>query len=123
MNENREPTLEDLGLDQPVVVTNKISIEQLQRASDAEREMPSQAAYLKPKRNIALDVIAGLVAFVLPGVGHLLKSRGIAAALWFFAALGSFVLAIIFPLFWLLLLIIVVANVISAVVATPQHDI
>lgn len=116
--DGNEPSLEDLGLDVPAKISNKISIERLQRESEFEVAMARPTASNVPQsRNVALDVMAGLLSFVLPGAGHLVKGRIGVGLAWFMAAVLVGVLTVFVPPSVVLLIVVWVACIASAVIA------
>ncbi len=114
-----EPTLEELGLDAPAKISDKISIERLQRESEYEREMSRQVS-TAVARNYKLDLMAGVLALIVPGLGHQIKGQGMDGAFWFLAFLATLALSTVSILFLIVYLIVVIANVISAIEAKPK---
>ena len=102
-------------------MSNKISIERLQRESEVEQEIFSRPVPTK-KRSTGLDVAAGLVSFVMPGVGHVIKGKGLTGAVWFFSAISLVVLTLLWPLFAIALALLVLSSVVSAATADPVEN-
>mgnify|MGYP000314195923 CR=1 FL=1 len=93
--DHKQPTLEELGLDEPARISSKISIERLQRESEIELMQPTREISSSRQRNIAIDIAAMLLSFFLPGAGHALKGKWLVGAIWFAAVLGGY-----FLFFW-----------------------
>lgn len=96
-----EPSLEDLGLNEPAKPSGKISIESLQRQSDFEVATSRPPVISRPAaRSVGQDIAAALLTVVLPGVGHGIKGHWGLGLLWFVGVVGSFFLSI-----WLVLIV------------------
>lgn len=75
MNEKKQPSLQDLGLDAPIQPSKKISISELQRQSEFEREQPQQPrVVIQPKKKswvmpafFCVIGLALLVRFIVGG--------------------------------------------------------
>lgn len=94
-----KPSLADLGLDAPAPpksTSQKISIADLQRESEFERSQP-QIVHIHhgSSHNIALDIVAVILAIVFPGAGHLIRGKFFAAAMWFVLVVIGYMLYII----------------------------
>lgn len=74
MNDKREPTLADLGLDQPVENSDKLSIERLQRESEYEVASAPRQRQVR-QINHGLNVGAMLFSILFPGAGHFMKGK------------------------------------------------
>ncbi len=92
MKDKNEPTLDDLGLNEKVEFSNKISIAELQRQSEREIDDYRPAIKTVRERMVAMDIGAMLLSIVLPGAGHCLKGFWGRGAVWF-AGVGSLYLA------------------------------
>lgn len=110
-----EPSLDDLGLGEPVKLSNKISIERLQRES--EHEMASaRPPVVRPAdaRNVGLDVAACIVTLLVPGSGHMVKGHWLAGFLCLVCVVG--LLFLFFPL----AIIAQIFCVVSAATISPK---
>jgi hypothetical protein len=96
MSDENQPSLEDLGLGEPVKVSKKISIAELQRQSEREIDDYRPVVAIKKERLVAMDIGALLLSIILPGAGHGLKGHWERGFAWFagivFLYVTSFVL-------------------------------
>jgi len=95
MAEKQNPSLEDLGLEEPVVVSKKISIAELQRQSEREIDDYRPVVATKKERFVAMDIGALLLSIILPGAGHCLKGHWGSGFFWFLGVILLYVASLI----------------------------
>lgn len=110
-----EPSLADLGLDEPAKITDKISIDRLQRESEYEIAS-ARPPVVRPAdaRNVGVDVAACIVTLLLPGSGHMVKGHWLAGFLCLICVVG------LFFLFFPLAIVAQIFCVVSAATISPK---